>query len=85
MARRISKVPAVAGFTLVELMVTVMIAAILLAIAVPSYQAYIRKSRRTEAKTAVLDLAGREETLFSTTTPTAAWPLPWVTERRAFR
>jgi type IV pilus assembly protein PilE len=67
MARRISKVPAVAGFTLVELMVTVMIAAILLAIAVPSYQAYIRKSRRTEAKTAVLDLAGREETLFSTT------------------
>jgi type IV pilus assembly protein PilE len=67
MARRISKVPAIAGFSLIELMVTVMIAAILLSIAVPSYQAYIRKSRRTEAKTAVLDLAGREETLFSTT------------------
>jgi type IV pilus assembly protein PilE len=66
MARRISKVPAIAGFSLIELMVTVMIAAILLTIAVPAYQTFIRKSRRTDAKTAVLDLAGREETLFST-------------------
>jgi len=67
MARRTSKISAAAGFTLVELMVTVLIAAILLTIAVPAYQIFIRKSRRTEAKTAVLDLAGREETLFSTT------------------
>src|ERR1019366_8632313 len=66
MARRISRVPAIAGFSLVELMVTIMIAAILLTIAVPAYQTFIRKSRRTDAKTAVLDLAGREETLFST-------------------
>jgi type IV pilus assembly protein PilE len=67
MARPITKRSAAAGFTLIELMVTVLIAAILLTIAVPAYQTYIRKSRRTEAKTAVLDLAGREETLFSTT------------------
>jgi type IV pilus assembly protein PilE len=67
MARAITKRSAAAGFTLIELMVTVLIAAVLLTIAVPSYQTYIRKSRRTEAKTAVLDLAGREETLFSTT------------------
>ena len=46
----------VAGFTLVELMVTILIGAILLAIAVPTYQAQIRKSRRTEARNAVLDL-----------------------------
>ncbi len=54
------------GFTLIELMVTIVIGAILLAIAVPSYQNQIRKSRRTEAKNALLDLAAREERFFST-------------------
>ena len=56
-----------AGFTLVELMVTIVIGAILVSIAVPTYQTQIRKSRRTEAKTAILDLASREERLFTTT------------------
>jgi type IV pilus assembly protein PilE len=55
----------VAGFTLIELMVTIVIASMLLAIAVPSYMSQIRKSRRTEARTAVLDLATREERYFS--------------------
>ena len=55
----------VAGFTLIELMVTILIGAILLGIAVPSYQAQIRKSRRTEARNAVLDLAAREERYYS--------------------
>jgi type IV pilus assembly protein PilE len=55
-----------AGFTLVELMVVVAIATILFAVAIPSYMTYIRQSRRTEARTAVLDLAGREERFFST-------------------
>jgi type IV pilus assembly protein PilE len=54
------------GFTLVELMIVVVIATILLSIAVPSYMSQVRQSRRTEAKTAVLDLAGREERYFST-------------------
>ena len=49
------------GFTLIELMVVVVIATILLGIAVPSYMSQVRQSRRTEAKTALLDLAGREE------------------------
>jgi type IV pilus assembly protein PilE len=52
-----------AGFTLIELMVTLAIAAILLSIVVPTYQAQVRKSRRTEAKTAILDFAAREERL----------------------
>jgi len=51
------------GFTLVELMVVIVIASILMAIAIPSYKNSIRKSRRTDAKTALLDLAGRERTL----------------------
>jgi len=54
------------GFTLIELMVVVVIATILLSLAVPSYMSQVRQSRRTEAKTAILDLAGREERFFST-------------------
>jgi len=54
------------GFTLIELMVTVAIVTILATIAVTSYTSQIQKSRRTEAKSALLDLAGREERLFST-------------------
>jgi type IV pilus assembly protein PilE len=54
------------GFTLIELMIVVVVATILVSIAVPSYMSQVRQSRRTEAKTAVLDLAGREERYFST-------------------
>ena len=67
MAKRLSlRASAMTGFTLVELMVTLLVATILLTIAIPAYQNQIRESRRTEAKTALLDLAGREETLYST-------------------
>ena len=58
---------ALGGFTLVELMVTVAIVAILATIATTSYTSQVRKSRRTDARSALLDLAGREEKLFSTT------------------
>lgn len=54
------------GFTLIELMIVVVIATILLGIAIPSYMSQLRHSRRIEAKTALLDLAGREERYFST-------------------
>jgi type IV pilus assembly protein PilE len=54
------------GFSLIELMVTVAVVSILAAIAVTSYTSQVQKSRRTEAKSAMLDLAGREERLFST-------------------
>lgn len=54
------------GFTLVELMIVVAIVTILAMIAIPSYTSQMRKSRRTEARTALLDLAAREERFFST-------------------
>ena len=75
------------GFSLIELMIVVVIVTILAAIAVPSYNSQIRKSRRTEAKTALADLASREERLYATqnvysTDPVAlkyvasgAWPV----------
>jgi type IV pilus assembly protein PilE len=53
------------GFTLIELVVALVIAAILAAIAVPSYLNYSRQSRRTEAKTALLDMAALEERYYS--------------------
>jgi type IV pilus assembly protein PilE len=53
------------GFTLVELMVTVVVASILFAIAIPTYTSQVQKSRRTDARSALLDLAGREERFLS--------------------
>lgn len=53
------------GFTLIELMVAVAIVGILSALAYPAYTNYIMKSRRTDAKNALLDLAAREERYYS--------------------
>jgi type IV pilus assembly protein PilE len=53
------------GFTLVELLITMVIASILFAIAIPSYRTFIQKSRRSDAKSALLDLASLEERYFS--------------------
>jgi type IV pilus assembly protein PilE len=63
-----------AGFTLVELMVAVVIASVLMAIAIPSYIDKVRKSRRTEAKTTLLDIAGREERFFNTSNTYSSLP-----------
>lgn len=66
--KRILSGPAASrGFTLIELMVTILIATILISIALPTYTSQVRKSRRAEAVSTLLDLAGREERLFSTT------------------
>ena len=47
------------GFTLIELIIAVAIVGIIAAIALPSYQASIRKSNRAEAKTELMDVAQR--------------------------
>jgi type IV pilus assembly protein PilE len=53
------------GFTLIELMIVVALIAILTAIAYPSYVSHVSKTRRADAKTALLDLAARQERFFS--------------------
>jgi len=52
------------GFTLMELIVAMTIIAILAAIAYPSYLNQVRASRRAVAKSALLDMANRQEQYF---------------------
>jgi type IV pilus assembly protein PilE len=53
-----------AGVTLIELMVVVIVIGILGLIAIPSYREYVRRSNRTEAKTALLRLATNQERFY---------------------
>lgn len=49
------------GFTLIELMITVVVAGILAAIAIPSYQTYMMKSRREDARTTLAAMVQAQE------------------------
>ena len=49
------------GFTLVELMIVIAIVAILVALALPSYSAYVRKAKRSDAEKLLMNWANVQE------------------------
>ena len=49
------------GFTLIEVMIVVILIAVLLGIALPSYQETMNKGRRSDAKAALKDAVNRQE------------------------
>jgi type IV pilus assembly protein PilE len=54
------------GFTLIEVMITVAIVAILAAIAYPSYQSHVVKTRRKAAEACLVELAQWMERYYTT-------------------
>ena len=53
------------GLTLIELMIAVIIVGVLAAIGYPSYQQFVRKSKRSDAHSVLSKLAADQERLYS--------------------
>ena len=53
------------GFTLIELMVVLAVAAILAAVALPSYRGQVAKGRRADGKQALVELAQKLERFYT--------------------
>ena len=63
------------GFTLTELMITVVIVGILASVAVPAYRSYVDRAKRSEGKAFLSEMQARQERYFFdnntyTTSPT---------------
>lgn len=70
----------VTGFTLLELMITVAVVALLAAIAIPSYQFAVTKSRRTVAQGCLTEAAQEMERWYTTNLTFAGASVPSCTE-----
>jgi type IV pilus assembly protein PilE len=52
------------GFTLIELMITVAVLAIIAAVAFPSYRQHVVRSKRTAAQAVMMDMANLQQQFF---------------------
>ena len=66
----------IAGFTLIELMITVAVVAILVAIAYPAYQDQVRKARRALAKADLVEYAQLAERFHTVNNTYEGFDLP---------
>ncbi len=64
MLHRAQQYRAVRGFSLIELMIVVGVAAIIATIAIPNYQEHSKKGRRAAAAAALIDATSRQEQFF---------------------
>ena len=62
--RRDSTMKKSAGFSLIELMITVVIIAIVTSIALPSYREHVKRTMRTDATSTLLRLAAEQEKFY---------------------
>ncbi len=73
-----------AGFTVIELMIVVGIVAILAAMALPSYSDSIRKSRRVDAQSTIIEFSGAAARVLTETSSYASLSLPASTDYYTF-
>ena len=52
------------GFSLLELLVVIVVLGLLLSIAIPNYSAYVERSRRSDARSALLEIASAQERIY---------------------
>ena len=52
------------GFTLIEMMITVVVIGILAMVAIPAYNDSVTKGRRSDAKSTLTDIAAKQEQFF---------------------
>ncbi|MCX2983203.1 prepilin-type N-terminal cleavage/methylation domain-containing protein [Halieaceae bacterium IMCC14734] len=55
----------IAGFTIIEMLIVLVIMGILAAAVLPTYQSSVSKARRADGKSALLDLGARSEKFFA--------------------
>jgi type IV pilus assembly protein PilE len=72
----------VRGFTLIELMITVAVVAILAAVAIPSYADHVRKSRRAQAKADMVEVAQQLERYHTVQNTYVGFALPFAQSPR---
>ncbi|OOY52181.1 type IV pilin protein [Solemya velum gill symbiont] len=53
------------GFSLIELLITIVVIAILASVAYPDYSQFVLKSRRLDAQSELMDLAHRQEIYYA--------------------